>query len=68
MTTYSDPRAGTVTMSSISPWSHTSPWVASLIITVDNIAVHITGETNMNNMKCVAMKMDWMGVVSHTNC
>ena len=71
---HSDPRAGIITMSSTSPWSDTSPWVASLITTVDIIAVHITGETNcavifwisnLNNMKCVAMKMDWMGVVSH---
>ena len=53
----------------------------ALLGTVDIIAVYITvvisNKTscavilwicNVNNIKCVAMKMDWMGTVGSTNC
>lgn len=62
-------------------WSGASSFVAAWFSAVDIIAVYITVMfsnktgcavilwiSNMNNMKCVAMKMYWMGIVVSTNC
>ena len=62
-------------------WSGATLIVAAWFSTVDIIAVYISVMfsnktscavivwiSNMNNMKCVAMEMNWMGVVESTNC
>ena len=62
-------------------WSATSLFIAALFgtrdITTVYIAVMFSNKTscpvilwisNMNNMKCVAMKMNWMSSVVLTNC